>query len=489
MPLIPENLSNRFMSSVRLIIIASLICLSVALLSLAYLGLFNRYLIDDYCVAAALRDEGFIGAQKFWYQTWSGRYTYNFLGAFVSLFGHQTTKILPTLSIIVWIFTIVWSIKQFNPKTFLPASTLSTLLAALLLIYATLQATPSLLQSFYWQAGMLTYLAPLIILTFYAGFIHYAAERNSRKIIWLLISAGITFFSGGLSETALALQTGGLLILIIVCLKSPEGSLRRAALSLLIAGFIGSMFSGFVQLLSNGNAIRQSLYPVHPSWLSIVKLSLSETLNFLFTTIRTKAPLSLSVSLLLPFAIGFITIQESQLTTKIKQRLLLLAVLPLTAFVLVWCCILPSSYAMPYPPLPRVLIVPQYVLTIFCVTEGYVLGLTIGRLNTFNLNLKLIISIFIVAAVLIPGPLMAARRNYKIAGRIMPQAKSWDVADQMIKNAKHQGQGEIEIQNLAWFAESVSAFEDFEMVEADPDYQINKCTERYYSLKLKNIKH
>lgn len=487
MPSIPENLSNPATSRVRLIIIASLFCLSVALLAFVYLGLFNRYLIDDYCVAVALRDKGFIGTQKFWYQNWSGRYTCNLLSAFVSLFGHQTTKILPTLSIIVWLFAIVWSIKQFNPKTFLTSSTISPFLAALLLIYSTLQATPSLLQSFYWQAGMLTYLAPLILLTFYVGFIRNRT-RHPQTISWLLISAGFTFLTGGLSETALALQTGAILIMIIVCLKSPEDSLRRAALPLLIAGLMGSVLSGFVQILSSGNAIRQSVYPAHPSWFSIVKLSLTETLNFLFASIRTKAPLSLSVSLLLPFAIGFLSTQEYQQPTNSKRQILCLAVLPLTAFILVWFCIIPSIYAMPYPPLPRVMIMPQYVLTIFCIMEGYISGLMFGRTIPFNKNAKPIISIFIVASVLILGPLTAVKRIYKLADKIKSHSARWDETDIKIKNAKLEGKEEVEIQNLAWFAESINSFEDFDKAETDINYQLNRCVEKYYQLKITKIK-
>ena len=69
----------------------SLVCFSVALLAYAYAGLFSHYIIDDYCVAAEFQRYGFFGAQKYWYVTWTGRFTLMLALSAVELVGVLST--------------------------------------------------------------------------------------------------------------------------------------------------------------------------------------------------------------------------------------------------------------------------------------------------------------------------------------------------------------------------------------------------------------
>src|SRR5215213_6598871 len=66
----------------------------------AYLGTFTRYMADDYSTASVLNKEGFWGAQVYWWQTWSGRYSFTFVISFIELFGLGIVPILPTLIIL-----------------------------------------------------------------------------------------------------------------------------------------------------------------------------------------------------------------------------------------------------------------------------------------------------------------------------------------------------------------------------------------------------
>ena len=73
-----------------------------------YLGTFTRYMADDYYTAAALKENGFLGTQSFWWQHWSGRYSFTFLVSFVELFGIKGVPILPIFVIFAWVLGFVW---------------------------------------------------------------------------------------------------------------------------------------------------------------------------------------------------------------------------------------------------------------------------------------------------------------------------------------------------------------------------------------------
>jgi hypothetical protein len=77
--------------------------LLLALGAYAYRGWFSRYTADDYCTAGAERLAGFLGAQVFWYQTWSGRFTYYIISSLIELTGPTAVQILPALALAAWL--------------------------------------------------------------------------------------------------------------------------------------------------------------------------------------------------------------------------------------------------------------------------------------------------------------------------------------------------------------------------------------------------
>src|SRR5438445_5854393 len=138
-------------------------------------------------------------------------------------------------------------------------------------------------------------------------------------------------------------------------MKASKGHLSRSAVPLLISGLVGSIFAVSLGLMSPGNTLRQTLYPPHPSWPTLLKFSFAETFHFIGASTRSKAPLSLSVSLLLPALIAFISpAQELYRQISIRRAALFLALLLLLAFALIFFCFMPSIYATSFPPDARV---------------------------------------------------------------------------------------------------------------------------------------
>src|SRR5512132_1681351 len=110
----------------NLVFFAVLLFMLATLVVYAYLGTFTRYMADDYSTASVLQDEGFWGAQTYWWQNWSGRYSFTFVISFVELFGVGIVPILPTLIILLWLFSITWLclpfLKDLKAQNFIFAS-------------------------------------------------------------------------------------------------------------------------------------------------------------------------------------------------------------------------------------------------------------------------------------------------------------------------------------------------------------------------------
>jgi len=70
--------------------------LSAALLAFAYVGLFTRYMADDYCAAVAVRRDGFLGSQLGWYGGWTGRFSFSFVLAAAESVG-PAVEVLATV--------------------------------------------------------------------------------------------------------------------------------------------------------------------------------------------------------------------------------------------------------------------------------------------------------------------------------------------------------------------------------------------------------
>ena len=141
----------------KLLFYAVLLFMLSSLVLYAYLGTFTRYMADDYCSAAALKDNGFWGAQIHWWQAWSGRYSFTFIISIAELFGLGIVPILPTLILSFWVFGIVWVclpfLKQGKISNPIPAG----IYIAVVVLWSTYRSVDDYPEIAFWQTGLLTY--------------------------------------------------------------------------------------------------------------------------------------------------------------------------------------------------------------------------------------------------------------------------------------------------------------------------------------------
>ena len=145
--------------------------LGLPLLVYGYLGLFSRYAADDYCTAGQLVQNGLLGMQAELYRGWSGRFSFTFFVGLAELIGSSAVMVLPMLALVAWVAASMWLVVRLPAVVGGWPPLLAAALLSLAVVYATLSSTPDLGQSLLWQTGVLTYVAPLILMTALAGLV------------------------------------------------------------------------------------------------------------------------------------------------------------------------------------------------------------------------------------------------------------------------------------------------------------------------------
>ena len=168
----------------------ALIVLSVAvvagvaapLAAFAVVGWFSRYAADDYCTAGQVVATGFWQAQSSLYVAWSGRFAATALITMVELFGPGAVPLLPTLALLAWLAAVAWASAKLAAAFHRPIGPLPAVTLAAVLLYTTLRTTADLPQVLYWQTGLLTYLAPLVLATVHVGWLAHLAGDGSAHV-------------------------------------------------------------------------------------------------------------------------------------------------------------------------------------------------------------------------------------------------------------------------------------------------------------------
>src|ERR1041385_3999685 len=188
-----------------------LAALPAALVALAYVGLYARYMADDYCTADSLHKLGFLAFQRRWYTEWTGRFSFSLLLAAAEWVGPAVVPFLAASAIACWVAGAVLSVYRVAILLALPRPLLTSLVLGELVVFATLNGAHNIAQSLYWQSGMLTYMPPLILFTLYAGVACRGLERRLAGRGFkpeLAACAALTLLAGGFSESHALMQVG-----------------------------------------------------------------------------------------------------------------------------------------------------------------------------------------------------------------------------------------------------------------------------------------
>jgi hypothetical protein len=460
----------------------------VALFAFAYVGRFTRYMADDYCLAAAVNTAGFIKPQVNLYLGWTGRYSYTFLITLAEWIGPATVPIGPSLGVISWLGAAVWSLYQIARIAQWPSPFLNSCVLAELIVFAMLNSTNNIAQSFYWQGGLINTAVPLIFLTTYVGIVSCGIRRTGRKrsTMWLVIlSAMVTFVAGGFTEAFVFLQTTGLLVALIVCFGSSD-SLKRAARPFIVAGLAGSLLALFVVVLAPGNSIRRSFFPPPPNLFTLTKLSLFFVIHFVGYTVYY-SPLTMVLLLLLPALLGNYVHGAGAGTRQEyhpQRTKMLFIYLPLLAFILVLSSFVPGVYGTSNDMPGRAHMIPQFILVCATVYWGYLAGsalsarFSIWRRTDWPSTAGLIVLAMLILSV----PLVSIKRSLSLVPRARESASIWDQMDQEAHAAKARGILDLTVPVVDDIETRLGATHTELNLERDRQNWKNRCAAVYYGI-------
>jgi hypothetical protein len=420
-----------------------------------------------------------------WYENWSGRFSFTFIVNLTQLVGPKLTPILPALALALWLLAVIFLIFRWQRWLQTTASIILGFALSGLVIFATLEGSPNVYQSLYWQTGMLTYTLPLILLTAYLGWLLFYADElpNKSQHSWAIPASGAaTFVFGGFSETYVSVQTALLIALFILSTIMLQGKKRRQVNAFLGAGIVGSLLAMLVIVIAPGNLIRRGLMPPSPDPVELIKKSIYDVYIFSVISFR-RQPYVVALSIILPALAGFLTYQGISLNKPYRSGdcarwLLPLVVIPVLTAGLILAAILPSEYAISSYPDDRVLIMPVYFLFLGMTLWGLSLG---SRLRSaFVIQREWVLSIaslafgFSVCALLVFG-FVSARTLTDQAPIARQYAQAWDERDRALKEITEEQDEPIPVPSLrhmGFLAE----------IGYDPNEWINRCVAQAYGV-------
>lgn len=470
-----------------LILFALAFILLIPLLAHVYLGLFTRPMADDYAIAAAVRMRGFWEAQKYWYERWSGRFAYlSIVSATAWLLGTDIIPYLPVIALGSWLAALTWAINGLELATHRRTRILASCVLAELVLVVTLNRSPNVAQSLYWQSGVLLYSAPLVLFTTYGALVvrswRKAGGENKLDLFALIIGTLLLFVAGGSNEVQASLQISLLILAILAAFVIAPPSFKQRTMPLLVAAAVGSVLALAIVAVAPGNKFRQANFAPSPSLVSFIQDTLGYSFRFVDRTVA-RFPVELALSLA-PAVVIALQSDPGPLAASLtlQRRPLLMGALiglPVVTFILVVACFAPTTYGLAAYPPGRTRIVPQYVFTGVSVCWGYLIGLAIrrklaGRLRLYPLSA-------LCAAALVIGTALYSFHSTQHTLAQLPSASNyatlWDYYDDAIRSARQH-----RFDSLAVL--SVPNIAALDSPGPTSQYWVNKSISDYYGFKV-----
>ena len=457
-----------------------------ALAAYAYRGWFSRYTADDYCTAGLERAAGFVGAQVYWYEAWSGRMTYYLVVGLVEYAGPGVVQVLPAIALSAWLLVGAWALLPLARRQAWPLPPASAAVTSAAVILVCLSGAPQLDQALYWQTGMLTYLLPLVLMTAYAGWLARRVQSARPVSVWELIVSGVFLLAvGGLSETSLSVQLA--LLGLGVCFSSVlwRSSRYRSVPLLLAVGLLATIVSGIIVVAAPGNYVHEASLTGSVHGLSQLPGALQASVDFagLFArAVEFRARSAVLLLLVLSLVWGFSARLAANAPLSRRAWSWYAAALPGTlacGWVVLIAASAPGFYAQQWDPPERAQFVAVWVVALMLGSLGYLLGQLAGeaaRRLGLRQHAGLVraawCAVLLLAAV---APLPAARATLQLVPADATYAADWDALDVTLRASASTAQPVV-------LDHTLPTHYGFDFLDADPTFYPNPCVARFYGL-------
>ncbi len=446
----------------------------------AELGRYTRYMADDFCMGYVAQAAGFLGAQRYWYFEWSGRYTYTLLVGLTELFPGGLIPALPALVLAAWFAALAWAAAALPLAPAPGLRRALALLASGFVISNTLAAIPNLTQSLYWRGGVLTYVAPLALGTLLAGTLLRVLTTPRPTWLSYALIALLALAGSGFAEVYTAVQAGALgLALAAALVFAPRAQRRRYAVPLAIA-LAATLLGLLAVAVAPGTRIRQADLAAAPGLLAIAHNSLLYTGWFVRDAFQPERLLPWFIALTLPLAFAFALSAGQPAPANARRLTLALMLLPLALGALLVAAYATGFYALQYLPPDRVLVIQWFVVLTLSAAWGWLAGIRLAptRLGAAYATLPraartalvaLTVILLVGLAALPTGTAQALRADRQYF------ARNWDNANALLR-AQPPG-SRVTLARLDNPA-GIDSLSD------DPTFWTNHCEGLYYGVEL-----
>ena len=456
---------------------------SVPLAVYAYLGLFSRYLADDYCASTYLfTSQNIVEATLRAYSLWANSYSRLMFSQLIELGGVNGIRVMAGVELLTWAFLLTWMFFEVGKLLRVHIPKLGYVWLACMAIALSLYQTSALYQILYWRTGLIPYSLPLLWFVGIAAFFLRYAEKpyeKSRALWFGILFVILVFFAGGLSETTSGMQIGALFVAVVLAWWTKRLHRRRDVLPLLISGLITAVIAISIMAASPGTSNRLDRIMRNPPIYNPVALSgdvILYTSQFLLDVARSY-PVLILVALAVSFGVVFLALAASQQdlsSIPISYARMALLVIPIVIFIVIGFSYAPSAVVRTFPA-ARARFASHFVFVLGLMIEGGVFGILVAKARSIvSLNWATA-AVAILLVLLIAHPLRATPKVYALRYQYQSFAQQWDTRDVQILQAVTNGETDLVVVQLD-APGGIGEYKD------NPRDWINRCVARFYGL-------
>jgi hypothetical protein len=448
----------------------------------AYLGRNSRPIADDFCTAGWLHQLGFWGSQAYWYQHWSGRFSFSFVMTASQLPGFSLTPWMPALLLALLLAALVWCFGRLTNALGVELGLGGRVLSSSLLLAWTVAVAPDMYQSFLWHTGLVTYTLPLILGAVLAGWLVQQSGPGARPGFWrrAALPFALAFAAGGFSETYVAVQTAAIALALAYWLLAERRRGHLGAAAPIASALLGSLLAAAVIWVAPGNGVRQGLLAAPAPLVQVIRDSFFHA--YLFAAQIKNHQLGwLALTLLVALVLGWGGSNRdlgwvNRIVQQPLRAALVLLALPLVSLLLVAAVMAPSAYALRSYPDGRVVMIAGFLVAAQVVLWGLMAGAFARRLVEAAPWLQVVQSVALVLALITAAFLAAAfvQRVAPVAVDAGQFAVRWDGRDRQLRSAA-PANGPIA-------AASLTHMGGLAELARDADFWVNRCVANAYNV-------
>jgi Family of unknown function (DUF6056) len=452
------------------------------LVLLAYLGLFSRYIADDYCSTVIALAKGILGSVPHWYVTYAGQYSNFVVKGMIAYADSGITALLPFLILVSWVAALTWTLFPIARQTGIRHAFMLSILFAMLIVVSIFSGVPSIVQSLYWFAASVPYTIPCILLTFYAGvFIRIVHNPSFNRVpLWAQVGTALfMLISGGFSEVFTAFQITLFVLIGLAYWKFAPPPIRHKALWLLAIALIFSILALAIIVLAPGRAIRQANFLQALSLSEIAVQTIVVTASYIIMGMGVFSPVPLIVIVSFSMLTAY-QLQKSNPRLRLHSKSVRTGILLASGvgFIVIASTMAPPIYATSSAPPARGYIVAQTALVGLAAAWGMIMGFGVRRRSAQPGKPERLAQVLVL--IVITGLIFITLKNAANIPSFNIYANEWDNRDQTIRKAVAQGINTLSVNKLSV---DLGEREGLDIIDADPSGWVNQCAADYYGLE------